>query len=227
MRFRRKGADDEAAADETDRSAPGGDINADAPPDVAGPGVASPQGPWDASDVADDVSRLDFGALLVPAVDGMEVRLDVDEQGAVNAVAVALADTALQMQAFAAPRSSGLWQEVRGEMVEGIRASGGTVREAEGPFGPELQAELPAQGPDGSVVGQEPVRFLGVDGPRWFLRAVVTGPGATDAARAEPVLTLLRGVVVVRGDVAAPPRELLELRMPDDPALRPGPAADG
>ena len=28
------------------------------------------------------------------------------------------------------------------------------------------------------------VRFMGVDGPRWFLRAVLSGPAATDTDEA-------------------------------------------
>jgi hypothetical protein len=234
MRFRRKAAEgsgtDAVPVDSPVDGADRPDASADAAPtdtDDAGSPPASPRGPWDVTDLDDDVTRIDFGAVLVPAVDGMEVRLDMDEQGGVAAVAVAVDGSVLQVQAFAAPRSSGLWDEIRAEMVDGIKSSGGTVTEADGPFGPELRAMLPAQAPDGSTTGKEPVRFLGVDGPRWFLRGVVTGAGAADVARADGVHTFFRGVAVVRGDVAAPPREMLELKVPDDPSLQPGPTSGG
>jgi len=179
-----------------------------------------PQGPFDIDDVTDDVTRIDFGALLVPAVDGMEIRLDVDDEGRVGAVAVVLDGTALQLQVFAAPRTLGLWDEIRAEMSSGIGGSGGKTEEVDGPFGPELRAQLPVAAPDGKQTVQ-PVRFLGVDGPRWFLRGVVTGPGGADLGAGSAIHDVFGKVAVVRGDTAAPPREPLLLTMPDDPALRP------
>jgi hypothetical protein len=107
-------------------------------------------------------------------------------------------------------------------MLEGISETGVTANPVDGPFGLELRADLPVEGADGKPQGVQPVRFLGVDGPRWFLRAVITGPGAADAGRAQAVHELLRQVVVDRGGDAAPPRELLPLQVPDDPALQPG-----
>jgi len=234
MKFRRNRAADGSEDDGSDAAATTpAEGSAGTAPEAAGTAsthgavvTQPPSGPWDVSDVDDEVMRLDFGALKVPAIDGMEVRVDVDDAGAVAAVAVALDDSVLQLQAFAAPRTDGLWDEVRAEMVDGIRGSGGRVSEAQGPFGTELRAQLPAEGPDGKPSGTQPVRFLGVDGPRWFLRAVVTGPGAADPAAADQVHALFRGVAVARGDEAAPPRELLTLRLPDDPALQPGPVPD-
>jgi hypothetical protein len=58
------------------------------------------------------------------------------------------------------------------------------------------------------------LRFVGVDGPRWFLRGVFTGPAATDAAQAATLEEVLRGVVVVRGEEAMAPRDALPLRLP-------------
>ena len=40
---------------------------------------------------------------------------------------------------------------------------------------------LPSRGPDGRLVYQQ-MRFIGVDGPRWFLRGVLTGPAAAEAS---------------------------------------------
>ncbi|MFZ0323876.1 MAG: DUF3710 domain-containing protein [Actinomycetes bacterium] len=179
-----------------------------------------PEGPFDVDDVDDDLTRIDFGALRIPAVDGMEIRLDVDDEGRVGAVAVVLAGTALQLQVFAAPRTLTIWDEIRAEMLAGITETGGKAQETVGPFGPELVAQLPVDGGDGKPTVQ-PVRFLGVDGPRWFLRGVVTGPGGVDVDAAGDVHHLFRNVVVVRGDSAAPPREPLLLTMPEDPALQP------
>ena len=158
--------------------------------------------------------RLDFGALQVPAVDGMQVRADLDDEQVV-AVSVMIDGTVMQMQAFAAPRSEAVWDEVRQDIAEGIRGNQGKAREAEGPFGRELHAEIPVIDPSGATVLQ-PARFVGIDGDRWFLRGVVTGPGATDPGRAAAVEEIFADVVVVRGSHAAPPRDPLPLHLPND-----------
>ena len=169
--------------------------------------------------------RLDFGALQIPAVDGMQVRADLDDEQVV-AVSVMIDGTVLQLQAFAAPRSEAVWDEVRQDIAEGIRGNQGKAREAEGPFGRELHAEIPVIDPAGATVLQ-PARFVGIDGDRWFLRGVVTGPGATDPARAAAVEEIFADVVVVRGSHAAPPRDPLPLRLPPDAQPSDAPPSDG
>ena len=161
---------------------------------------------------------LDFGSLKVPAVEGMQLRVEMDEEETPIAVAVMLDDTVLQMQAFAAPRKEALWDEVRQEIAEGIRGSQGKARETDGPFGRELQAEVVVADESGTTARQ-PARFIGIDGERWFLRGVVTGAGAADPAKADAVEAIFAAVVVERGDHAAAPRHPLELSIPDDPAL--------
>ena len=163
----------------------------------------------------DGVTRIDFGAIKVPGVDGMELRAELDDQEQVIGVAVMIDDTVLQLQAFAAPKSERLWDEVRQEIAEGIRGSQGKAREVEGPFGRELHAEVVVVPDDGPQVRQ-PVRFIGRDGERWFLRGVVTGAGAADPSRAEAVESVFDGVRVVRGSHAAPPRDPLPLTLPDN-----------
>lgn len=181
------------------------------------------KGPLDVAEV-DDVSELiDLGAILVPPIDGMELRLELNEEDGqhVVGVTVLLADSAVQVQAFAAPRSEGIWDEVRAEIASGITQQGGTADEADGAFGRELLTRVPGPGPDGKP-GFQPARFVGIDGPRWFLRAVLSG-AAVDQAKAGPVEDLVRSLVVVRGGEAMAPRELLPLRIPTAPvAPEPG-----
>jgi hypothetical protein len=71
--------------------------------------------------------------------------------------------------------------------------------------------EVPGQG-----VVQAPARFVGVDAPRWFLRALLTGAAATDDQAAQPLLDVLRDVVVVRGEDPMPAREPLVLNLPPE-----------
>jgi hypothetical protein len=171
----------------------------------------------------DGGTRLDFGSLQVPAVDGMQVRAELDGEQVV-AVSVRLDDTVLQMQAFAAPRSEDLWDEVRQEIAEGIRGGQGRAREADGPFGRELHADVVVTDGSGTTLRQ-PARFVGIDGDRWFLRGVVTGPGATEPERAAGVEEIFAGVVVVRGSHAAAPGDPLPLSLPDDARLSDQPPA--
>lgn len=204
------------AADEDQAAQPG--PAADGPlPD--GP---LPDGPWDAGDDFPRGSRIDFGSLLIPERDGFEVHLTMaDMQPAW--VTVMRGESGLQLQAFAAPKSSGLWDEVRGQIAQDVAASGGSSQESAGRFGPELHAmivptdpEDPAGASGGARRGPlQPVRFLGVDGPRWFLRGLITGPGATSPDLAAPLEDIFSQVVVVRGDHPIPPRDLLEIQLPE------------
>lgn len=198
------------------------------PAEAAPSAGAAPAGPWDASEVdLRDDGRLDLGALRIRGVADMELRLEVDEQAqqVVGATAV-IADSAVQLQAFAAPRTMGVWDGIRSEIAESIVSQGGTADEVRGELGPELRTRMPSAGPDGRTVFA-PARFVGVDGPRWFLRAVFSGRAAIDDEAAGPLMAVVRDTVVVRGESAMAPREMLPLRLPDEAAMpSPEPAAN-
>ncbi len=181
--------------------------------------------PSDQRDQPDEPERLDLGAIRFVPLDGMQLRLELDESQQTVLGAHALVDgSGVQLQAFAAPRTGAVWPDIRSEIAESIVSQGGTADVVRGPLGRELLTRMPQQGPDGRTVFA-PVRFIGVDGPRWFLRAVVSGAAADDDTAAAPLIELIRSVVVVRGDEAMPPREILPLRLPAD--INPdGPAAD-
>lgn len=192
------------------------DPEVDGQPDSSGDAGAA-SGPFDVSEKESADGYIDLGALRVPAAQGLQLRLEVEERTKrVIAVTLDLGGSNLQLQAFAAPRSEGLWKEIREQISGSVGTQGGEVQEREGVFGPELVAKLPAQTPDG-LTGHRVARFVGVDGPRWFLRGVFGGAAAGNSDEASPMEDLFRGVVVVRGDHPLPPRELLPLRLPKDP----------
>ncbi|MDQ6741264.1 MAG: DUF3710 domain-containing protein [Actinomycetota bacterium] len=173
-------------------------------------------GPFDADEISTRDGYLDLGALLITPYDGLQLRLEVEERTQrVIAVTLDLAGSSLQLQAFAAPRSEGLWPEIREQIGLSVGSQSGSIEELDGMFGPELLAKLPAVAADGSR-GLRVARFIGVDGPRWFLRGVLGGDAALDRDAAAPLETLFRAVVVVRGDSPLPPRDLLALRLPKD-----------
>jgi Protein of unknown function (DUF3710) len=176
-------------------------------------------GPWDAADVPDPAAggRIDLGGVWIPGREGLEVRVEADQQsGEIIAVTLVYEDGALQLQPFAAPRSEGIWDEVRAEIRAGVTQQGGTADEVDGPLGRELRTRVPVRAQDGSS-GVQPARFLGIDGPRWFLRAVITGRPATEEGADSVLLELFQDVVVVRGAAPMAPRDPIPLRLPADP----------
>jgi hypothetical protein len=181
----------------------------------AAPGEKA-SGPWDAADGFPAMERVDLGSLQVPVLPGVDIQLVFAEQHGAW-VTARYGENEMQLQAFAAPKSGALWDEVRAEIAAEIGGTGGTCEERPGPFGAELLASVPAEQGQPRA-GVRPVRFAGVNGPRWFLRALFTGYAAVDPGAAAPLEALLREVVVVRGDHPMPPREMLELRLPPDAA---------
>lgn len=175
---------------------------------------ARPQGPWDAAD-APPAERVDLGALQIAIPPDVELRLELNPEGQVMAVTLVHADSSAQLNVFAAPRTEGIWAEVRQEISDALNGGGGRASEGTGVFGTELRAVVPNEVPGQGVV-HAPARFIGVDGPRWFLRALLTGPAATEEAAARPLLEAVRDVVVVRGDEPMPAREPLVLTLPEE-----------
>jgi hypothetical protein len=168
-------------------------------------------GPLDESEANHVRPYVDLGGVKVLPRPELALRLEVEEGGTrVVAVALDYAGSTLQVQPFAAPRNSGLWHEIREQIVEQIARQGGTTTTAPGPFGPEIRAEIPSPGGESSRIA----RFVGVDGPRWFLRGVISGQALVDPEAASRIEELFRSIVVVRGSTPMPPRDLIPLQVP-------------
>ena len=197
-------------------------------------------GPFEVSELsgddepADDQPRIDLGSVIISPVPGSELRLQVNEaQDIVSAMLVlpvtapatngaqpdVVGSSALELSAYAAPRSGGLWAELRDEISEAATAAGGSAEIAAGPFGVELRRLLPVTTPDGEQ-GYQPSRMWVAEGPRWLLRGIVYGQAAIESDDDEPavaaVLAAFRDVVVRRGDEAMAPGDLLPMTMPSD-----------
>ncbi|MCM3696635.1 DUF3710 domain-containing protein [Microbacterium sp. CnD16-F] len=181
------------------------------------PSDRASNGPFDEAEANPVRPYIDLGGVKVLPREGLNLRLEVEEQTKrIVAVGLDYAGSTLQVQPFAAPRSSGLWEETREQIRQQVRQQGGRVEEREGPLGPELLAEVPVAGADGAA-GKRLARFVGVDGPRWFLRGVIGGAAASDIDAAAQVEDLFRSIVVVRGATPMPPRDLIPLKMPASP----------
>lgn len=172
------------------------------------------RGPWDAEEVTELGERLDLGAIWVPTRPGMELRFEADKKtGQIISVTVGYVGSQLQISAFAAPRSEGIWDEIREDLAGSITKQGGTAEQQRGPFGQELLARVPARTKEGRT-GHRPIRFFGVDGSRWFLRGVVSGKAAVETASAAELEAIFADVVVIRGGEARAPRDLLAITPP-------------
>lgn len=176
-------------------------------------------GPFDEAEANPVRPYIDLGGIKILPREGLNLRLEVEEQTKrIVAVGLDYADSTLQVQPFAAPRTSGLWEETREQIRQQVKQQGGRVEEREGPLGPELLAEVPVMaGAGADVASKRLARFVGVDGPRWFLRGVVGGAATSDIEAAAAVEDLFRSIVVVRGTSPMPPRDLIPLRMPSTP----------
>lgn len=205
MRLRRKGAaTDESVVDDTSDEAP-----TSASDDVG-------TGPYDADELPDDgLARLDLGSLLVAPLPDRELRVQVDEKsGAVRAVLLATDAGALELRAFAAPRNGDLWSDIRPQIAADAARRGGTATEREGRFGTELVCEVRMTRADGQT-GTQTSRVIGVNGPRWLLRATFLGEPAREPESAQEWEAAIEQLAVRRGAHAMPVGEQLPLSLPD------------
>jgi hypothetical protein len=177
-------------------------------------------GPYDFSE-APEGGRLDLGALQVPAVEGVDLRVQADPDGVIQQVVLVYGDSALQLGVFAAPRNEGIWDEVRDEIRKSLSDDGVAAEEQLGDYGTELRAHV--RTPEGPT----DLRFVGVDGPRWMVRGVYQGPVASDPDAAPSLVDCMRGLVVNRGAEAKPVREPLMLRLPQEMTDAAAAAASG
>lgn len=190
--------------------------NTDAQPTKSAPVDRATEGPFDDAEANPIRPYIDLGGIKILPRDGLNLRLEVEEQTKrIVAVGLDYADSSLQVQPFAAPRTGGLWNETRAQLTEQVRQQGGRVEEIDGPLGMELLAEVPATAAEGSDLRL--ARFVGVDGPRWFLRGVIGGAATSDLEAAAKIEELFRSIVVVRGGSPMPPRDLIPLKMPATP----------
>ncbi len=167
-------------------------------------------GPWDSAEKQPSERHIDLGSLLVRGRVGIELRVPQEGDKAPTAVVLLTEDAGLELRAFAAPRSGGLWDDVRGEIALEIERLEGSHQEVEGRYGTELHVRLPAKTPDGEP-GVQPTRIVAVEGPRWMLRATFLGRAALEPNDDGILAETLRDTIVVRGTEPRISREALPI----------------
>lgn len=176
-------------------------------------------GPWDISEKSpgDDPSYIDLGSLIIKGEPGMNLQLPTDGDSNVIGSAVLMTeDAGLELRAFAASRSGGMWEEIRADMIEEVERLGGQHEVVEGAFGAELRIRVPV--PDSEDLFQ-PSRILGIEGPRWFLRATLLGQAGLNPSDEGLLMDALRNTIVVRGNLAMPPRDPLLITLPPNAVI--------
>ena len=174
------------------------------------------RGPWDSSErtPGDDETYIDLGPLKVRVRVGLDVQLPTDgDGGEIGSVVLVADDAALELRAFAATRSGGLWDEVRDDLIIEVERLGGECVQVDGLYGPELLVKVPVELPDDEK-GFQPSRIVGIEGPRWLLRATFLGDAGLNPSDEGLLVDTLRDVIVDRGPEPRIPRESLLLTLP-------------
>ena len=180
------------------------------------------QGPLEFSSDLDTSSMLDLGAVFLPNIPGLEVHLDLDPRsGKGKSVSLHLNMTIAEVQIFAAAVNDDLWATMRDAITSGLRDQKVDCSVEMGRFGTEIHAVMPTVDLDGNAHVQ-PVRFVGVRGSRWLVRAVISGDGALvveqpNADAGPDIDEVISQLVINRGEDPLPPGERLALRSPSAP----------
>ncbi|WP_157246087.1 DUF3710 domain-containing protein [Nonomuraea typhae] len=162
-------------------------------------------GPWDADEGHPETDRIDLGGLRVPHHPAFDIRLAALGDQHVSVIAL-YEESTLQVQAVAAPKSAGLWEEVRTK----ITSTSSGLSEQDGPLGVELSGEVESED------GRRQIRYLGVDGPRWLLLAIISGRAAVDEKVGAEFVEFVKDIVVVRGTDPMAREEPIPLRRPNE-----------
>ena len=195
-----------------------GQVEAESPDETSAEPAAAAEsgeldGPFDIEDFDDpaaaELARLDLGSVLIPMPEGSQLQVELTEGGIPSAVWVITPNGRFTIAAYAAPKTTGLWREVAGELADSLRKDSAKVVIRDGPWGREVI---------GTAAGV--VHFIGVDGYRWMIRCVVNGPHETIDALVEEAREALADTVVRRGDTPLPVRTPLPVQLPEPMAAQ-------
>ena len=179
-------------------------------------GRGDKHGPWDVEDenVPDYDEYLDMGSYYLPFLKGIELRVKANRATQqVLGTTITYGSSSVEIEAFAAPKTLGLWDDVRADLIEANK----DAKEVEGVFGTELALPVTVKG------GRKVLtRIVGVAGPRWMLRGIFSGKAATDpeGEEAKAWNQFFADIVVERGDDPLAPRDLIPMHPPVAPAER-------
>ena len=172
-------------------------------------------GPFDIDEVdlsADEVKRIDLGAVILTPEKGMTIKLIADPQKQILHTLVENgAQSGLEVTVLAAPATGNFCATVRENIISNTQDAK-VVEKVKGPFGTELRRVVAATDEKGRE-GFAPMRDWIIQGPRWVLDARLIGKAALDAEgkAASEFEEFVRNIIVRRGDVAMVPGTIVPL----------------
>lgn len=168
--------------------------------------MTQPRGPQDYSDELEQQQvYVDFGALRIPYVEGMELIPAVDDQQRIHSISIIVASRVVELTLFAAPRSGGVWEQSFEALKQDGQRRGFTPFPLTGPWGKELLLRPAA---DSEEMAQ---RFVGIEGRGWLLRATFFGAAAEDDSVRQPLDAIIANILVQRGSGPRVPGEIIYL----------------
>jgi len=176
-------------------------------------------GPFDIDEVdlsADDVERIDLGAVIITPEKGMTIKLvaDATTQQVMHVLVEHGPQAAVQITVFAAPADgSDYCAEIRQDIIDHTD-NAKVIEMVEGPFGTELRRVLAVTDDQGRE-GFAPLRDWLVAGPRWVLDVRLIGQAALDGDNkgvAAVFEEFVHNIVVRRGDQAMVPGTVVPLK---------------
>lgn len=173
------------------------------------------QGPYNEGESPEGNEFLDMGVLRIPMIAGLQVLPVQDANGNILALEVVSGTAQMQLAAFAMQRSGGLWDEIRQELADQLKAEEYQIFPLPGPFGEAVLARPVPEGKS-AIEGAMPLLLWGIEGDRWLLRVIVRGQAAEEESAREGLLEVLSGMEVVRGKEAHVPGEALPIELPEE-----------
>lgn len=159
--------------------------------------VGGDTGPFDGDSVAIEdfnfqdfaTGVLDLGSLKIALPKGSQVQVEMGPQGP-KMLHIVTEFGRMTPVAFAAPRSSGQWQEAAADLLAGISGDGLSTRVESGPWG----SEIVGFNDNGTI------RVIGVEGPRWLLRMTLAAPVGKEDQLAALGREVIARTFVYRGE---------------------------
>lgn len=172
-------------------------------------------GPLNSYEVANDGTRLVLGSIWVPMKSGLDVRAEIDQtNGQLVSISLVYENSIATVEVFAAAKDHDSWSETRYEIAARLEETKVQPKMVNGNFGAEIHAVMPTYDQQGNATIQA-VRFLGINGDRWFMRIVVSGQAATDEFATKKLDELIADLVIDRGEAPMAPGTKLPITYPD------------
>ncbi len=171
-------------------------------------------GPRERNQIDDTTGYLNFGAIWIPEFAGLDVTAEINpDSRELVSLSLIHKNSIAKLELFAAEKNHSSWTQTRLELAAKLEQAQVQPKITAGTFGSELRTVMPIFDEQGNALVQA-VRFLGIDGDRWFLRITVSGLATSDDTAITELDELISKLVIDRGDEPMPPGARLSINFP-------------